>query len=129
MTPLEREAQERTTFVAALRELADALETDASLPVPFAVSCQAGFYATVEDGVARQLTGPEKRAALRTFATTLGVDVVEDSTGNRKAEKHVGPIRYFVQVNADEARHRTPSPRVVSADEDAALIGATAVAS
>ncbi len=116
------EAKERAAFVAALRELADLVEGDESLPVPFHSRMQSGFYDTHADGAYRQLTQAEKHARLRAFADTLGVDVVEDSDGARTATLTVGPIEYFAHVNAEPIRW-SDNKRVVPADEDAVLVG------
>lgn len=114
--------EERAVFVAALRELADLIEGDESLPVPFYSRAQAGFHATREDGIARQLTWAEKLARLRAFAETVGADVVEHPDGARTVTRKVGPIEYLAHVNA-ETPSASNGKRVVPAEEDAVLVG------
>lgn len=114
-----RQAKERAAYVEALRTIADLIEGDTSLPVPFSGRLQAGFYEHVknDDGTSRPPTEAEKFARLRRFADTLGVDVVEDHNRNRTATLAVGPISYFAHANADPTAP-TYSSRVVPAGED-----------
>jgi len=101
----------RRTVIAGLRELADLLEADPWLPVPYAADLQAG--PTGDD-----LSLTERRAKVRVAAQHLGVDVTENAAnGAREAVRHFGPIRYLVYA----AGPKTTPPdgkRVVPADED-----------
>lgn len=123
MTPLEREAAQRAEFIASLREIADLLEADASLPIPHTSRLHAGMGVRVfEEGGLRTTTEAERFAAVRRAAGTLGVDVVEEANRARKATRMFGRIEYFVYAPADE-RAADRLPRVVSEYEDRALIG------
>jgi len=116
------ESEQRAVAVAALRELADLLETDESLPVPM----HGGLQACARLGRPQS----ERFAAVREFADRMGVDVHQSERGSRRAGRWFGPIEYYVHANADdydgEARY---VERVVPADEDAELLAGTAAAS
>jgi hypothetical protein len=114
----------REEFITGLRQLAEALERDETLPVPFHTRLQSGFYGTGEGGAYQKYARTEKLALLRAFAETLGVDVVEDRDGARHASRMFGPIEYFAYVNAEKP-HEPDAKRIVPADEDAALMAVT----
>jgi hypothetical protein len=113
MRPTENER--RAAVVAALRELADLLESDETLPVP--------QWGQLQACVALGRPQGERFAAVRAFAQHLGVDVVEHGSGSRAAGKFFGPIRYFTHANADEPPE-LGGERVVPASEDARLLAA-----
>jgi hypothetical protein len=101
----------RSRIVAGLRELADLLEADPSLPVPYAADLQAG--PTGDD-----LSLSERRAKVRVAAQHLGVEVTEKAAnGAREAVRHFGPIRYLVYAAGPKA-FPPGGERVVPADED-----------
>lgn len=109
----------RAQVVAALREIADLLEGDAALPVPFTGSVQASVGYSLEQSA--------RFAALRGYADRLGVDVVETPSGSRRARVDFGPISYVVHVNPDRPGGAARPDRVVPAAEDAALTAGRAV--
>jgi hypothetical protein len=111
---MTRDDQKRREVVAALRELADLLESSPWLPVPFSGRLQA----LIPDSW--HMTQAERFAGVREAATHLGVDVVEWASGSRVASRWVGPVEYFVLANPDEPGGRRE--RVVPAGEDAALV-------
>jgi len=107
--------------VAALRELADLIESDESLPVP--------QHGRLQACVALCRSQSERFAAVRAFADRLGLDVIENERGSRSATKFFGPIQYFAHANSDEYGGGTRCvERVVPADEDAALFAETQAA-
>lgn len=106
---------ERAEFAAGLRELADLLERDETLPIPYSADLQAGL-------VDSPIPYAERCVQLRRIADRLGVNVIEHGNRSRTATLAAGPVRYKVYLSADD----TPAPsgpRVVPADEDAALMG------
>jgi hypothetical protein len=113
MTDAERRAQ----AVAALRELADAIESDPTIPTPnyFAISS----YLHSMDG-----TQAERFTAVHDFAEAHHVAVTVESDG-RKAVKRFGPIELTVHAFGDE--RRKVSGEVSRADDPALTpVGATA---
>jgi hypothetical protein len=117
MSPTENER--RAAVVAALREVADLLESSPWLPVPHVGNLQAC--------VALGRPQDERFAAVRAFAQHMNVDVVEHPSGSREAARRFGPIRYFAHVNADEPGAGSRD-RVVPADEDAQQLAVRSVA-
>ena len=117
MSPTENER--RAATVAALRELADLLESSPRLPVPHVGSLQACVALGRPQG--------ERFAAVRAFAQHMNVDVVEHPSGSREAARFYGPIKYFAHVNADEPATGSRD-RVVPADEDEQLLAVRSVA-
>jgi hypothetical protein len=117
MSPTENER--RTATVAALRELADLLESSPWLPVPHFGSLQACVALGRPQG--------ERFAAVRTFAEHMNVDVVEHPSGSREAARFYGPIKYFAHVNSDEPPVHG-ADRVVPADEDEQQLAVRSVA-
>ena len=116
-----REQQQRAVVVAALRELADLLESDETLPVPQHGRLQACVALCQSQGA--------RFAAVRAFADRLDVDVIETERGARSATKFFGPIQYFAHANSDDYDgERRCVERIVPADEDAALFAETQVA-
>lgn len=117
---MTREQQQRVVVVAALRELADLLESDESLPVPQHGRLQACVALCQSQGA--------RFAAVRAFADRLDVDVIESPRGSRSATKFFGPIQYFAHANADDyGTEAEREDRIVPADEDAALFAETQV--
>ena len=116
---MSRELEKRAVFVAALRELADLIEGDETLPVP--------QHGRLQASVALCRPQAERFAAVRAFADRLGLDVVESERGSRSATKLVGPIQYFAHANSDGSGAGY-GERVVPASEDAALTAGTGVA-
>lgn len=123
MNMIEQESQHRGAVVAGLRALADALEADESLPVAHGLDLFAGFYREwFEDDTNRELTAPERFALLRTAASRYGAEITEHADGTRRAQLAFGPVSYRLHATPS-TRQQEPRPRVVPADEDAALIG------
>ena len=110
------DADKRAEAVAALRAMADQLESHPWMPVPFYGSVQASAH--YQHGS----TEAQRFAALRALAKRMGVDVVEHHSRARAATLPFGPFTYVVHENPDERRGGTD--RVVPAEEDAALVAA-----
>lgn len=118
---MTREQQQRAAAVAALRELADLLESDESLPVP--------QHGRLQACVALCRPEHERFAAVRAFADRFGLDVIETSRRSRTATKVLGPIQYFAIANADDYDgEKRCVERIVPAAEDAEALAGTAVA-
>lgn len=118
---MSREQQQRAVVVAALRELADLIESSPWLPVP----SFGGLQCCVRLGRPQA----ERFAAVREFANHLGVDVIESQRGARRAGRFFGPVELYAVANPDELDLTVKQPeRVVPADEDAALLAQTQVA-
>jgi len=111
------DAERRSEAVAALRAMADQLESCPWLPVPFYGSVQASAHDR------RGSTEAQRFAALRALAERIGVAVVEHHTRSRSATLRFGPFTYVAHENPDETSP-SGSDRIVPAEEDAALIAA-----
>ena len=112
---MTRVQEQRAVFVAALRVMADLVESDESLPVPM----HGGLQACVKIGRPEA----ERFAAVRAFADRLGVDVHQSERGSRRAGRWFGPIEYYAHANAEDYDGETRYPeRVIPAGEDAELL-------
>lgn len=111
-------SEQRAVVVAALRQLADLIEGDETLPVP--------FFGQLQCSAPWNLPQAGRFAAVRAFADRLGLDVIETEQGGRRAGKQVGPVEYFILANADE--FASTQERIVPASEDAAPTAGTGVA-
>lgn len=124
----EKETRTRAEFVAALREIADLVEADTSLPVPYSVSMQGGIapHEVQENGTIRHFTQAERFAVVRRAASALGVDVIEEKNLSRRAVRWFGPVQFTTYASPDAQPIPEPQPRIVPAAEDADLIGGAA---
>lgn len=114
---MNRQQQQRAVVVAALRELADLLESDESLPVPTHGGLQACAALGRPQG--------ERFAAVRAFAERMDVDVHQSERGSRRAGRWFGPVEYYVHANADDYDGQPRyMERVIPPDEDADLLAA-----
>lgn len=118
---MSREGEQRAVVVAALRQLADLIEADETLPVP--------QHGRLQACVALCRPQAERFAAVRAFADRLGLDVIETGRASRTATKFFGPVQYFAHANSDSYDGETGYvERVVPADEDAEMQADTQVA-
>lgn len=85
------EISKRAELIAGLRELADALEADASMPVPG--SQKLNVYLSTNAQVGQ-------------FAAERGLAVEYDDEGNASADITFGPMTYHVYSYADFEEHR-----------------------
>lgn len=97
----------RAQFIADLRAFADLIETNPVLPTP-------NFGADVWAFLSKDQGTEEQRFnAVHDFAEAYGVDVTEDSDGDRRAEKKFGAVEYKVHAYCDGSVSKS-RPRVVT---------------
>ena len=107
------DAEKRAEVIAALRAVADLIETDPTIPTPTSIDAWAHLHRS-------RGTEAERFAAVHDFAEAHGVTVTEDWQGDRKTEKEFGLIKLYVFGCANERR----ADRIVTRAEDPALADA-----
>lgn len=113
MTSTLHDAAKRAEIIAALRDFADLIETDPTVPTPNDIDAWAHLHRS-------QGTQAERFAAVHDFAEAHGVAVTEDWKGERKTHKRFGLIELHVFGYADER----PEDRIVTRADDPALSAA-----
>lgn len=108
------EPGERTEIVKALRQFADLIETDPTIPTPSAGSIHAWSFL-------RRGTESERFTAVHDFAEAHGAAVNVRNGNDRQAAALFGPIELTVHAFADQ---RAALPVVVTRADDPALITA-----
>jgi len=86
----ELEMARRADLVAGLRGLADALESDVSMPLPYSKDFSVPL---------------STNGAVEEFAAGRGMTVVYDGEGNARAEIELGPVSYYVYGYRDFDEH------------------------
>lgn len=80
----------RAAFVAALRELADCLESNPEVPAPGPFD--SGYISVLPDS---DLSDDESNAFVDRFAAALGIEASDPRrNGHYKAVRHFGPLAY-----------------------------------
>jgi hypothetical protein len=110
------EPGERAEVVKALRQFADLIESDPTIPTPSPGSIHAWSFLAREQG-----SQAERFTAVHDFAEAHGAAVNVKNENDRQAAAHFGPIELTVHAFADH--HAEPS-LVVTRAEDPALIAA-----
>lgn len=95
----------RAEFIAGLRAFADLVETDPSIPTPTDADMWA-FITSYSTG----LDQGQRFDLIHDFADAHDLQVTQERDGDRKTEKHFGPVYLRVIAVADEK----PKPRVVT---------------
>ncbi|HEV2343468.1 MAG TPA: hypothetical protein VGS97_05190 [Actinocrinis sp.] len=111
------DTEHRAEIIAALRDFADQIESDPTIPTPDPGSIHVWSFLMRSEG-----TQSERFAAVHTFAEAHGATVRITDKDDRQAAAHFGPIELTVHAFGDE--QPAPQPRVVTRADDAALITA-----
>lgn len=111
------DADKRAETIAALREFADLVETDPTIPTPDPGSIHAWSFLMRSEG-----TQAERFAAVHAFAEAHGATVRVADKDDRQADVRIGPIELTVHAFGDEQPAR--QSRVVTRAHDGALSAA-----
>ncbi len=109
------DAEKRAEIIAALREFADLVESDATIPTPDPSSIHVWSFLMRSEG-----TQSERFATVHAFAEAHGVTVSVTDKDDRQAVAHFGPIELTVHAFGDQQPE--PRSRVVTRADDGALI-------
>ncbi len=108
------DAERRALAIAALRDFADRIESDPSLPTPTDINIRVYLHTT-------QGTQAQRFDALFDFAEKHGATVTEEPKGYRKSSKRFGPVDLAVIAFADK---QNQTSGVVTRAQDPALAAA-----
>ena len=111
------DAEKRAEIIAALRDFADLIETDPTIPTPDPGSIHAWSFL-----MRSEATQGERFAAVHAFAEAHSAVVKVTDEDDRQAAAHFGTVELTVHAFADERPAR--QPRVVTRADDAALSAA-----
>lgn len=106
------DTEKRAEIVKALRDFADQVESDPTIPTPNYFT----IYSFLHSG---QDTQAERFAAVHDFAEAHDRPVTVENENDRKATKHFGPIKLTVHAFADK---QNKVSGVVTRAEDPVLI-------
>jgi hypothetical protein len=107
------DAEKRAEIITALRDFAERIESDPSIPTPDPGSIHAWSFLMRGEG-----TQAERFAVVHAFAEAHGTTVSVNDETDRQAAAHFGPIELTVHAFGEE---KPPQPRVVTRADDAAL--------
>lgn len=110
------EPSERAEVVKALRQFADLIESDPTIPTPTPGFIHAWSFLHRDQG-----TQAERFTAVHDFAEAHGAAVNVRDEHDRQAATHFGPIKLTVHAYADQ---RAEPPGTVTRADDPALIAA-----
>lgn len=110
------EPSKRAEVVEALRQFADLIESDPTIPTPTPGSIHAWSFLMRAQG-----TQAERFTAVHDFAEAHGAAVSVRNENDRQASAHFGPIELTVHAYADQ---RTEPPVTITRADDPALIAA-----
>ncbi|HEV2343467.1 MAG TPA: hypothetical protein VGS97_05185 [Actinocrinis sp.] len=108
------DAERRAQTIAALRDFADRVEIDPTIPTPTDVDIRVHLHST-------RGTQAQRFAAVFDFAEQHGAPVTENPRGHRKTTKRFGPIDLTVLAFADK---QNTAFGVVTRADDPALTAA-----